>query len=66
MAFELELEDTSNIVLINVSKTISIEELKTMPWAAVWDYYCAQQNVPTGMSWFDEVKQYEKDVLSKR
>lgn len=43
-----------------------MEELKTMPWGAVWDRYCETRNVPVGMAWMDEVKQYEKDVLSKR
>ncbi|MBE5962428.1 MAG: L-rhamnose isomerase [Lachnospiraceae bacterium] len=42
------------------------EELKCYPFAAVWDYLCEQQNVPVGESWFEEVKQYEKDVLSTR
>ena len=43
-----------------------LEELKTLPYAAVWDYYCLKQNVPVGPAWIGEVKQYEKDVLSKR
>jgi len=43
-----------------------LEELKTMPYAAVWDYYCLKQNVPVGPAWIGEVKQYETDVLSKR
>lgn len=43
-----------------------LEELKSLPWAAVWDYYCAQQNVPVGMAWYDEIKAYETAVLSKR
>jgi len=47
-------------------RLVMFEELKTMPWAAVWDYYCIQQNVPVGLKWFDEIEQYEKDVLSKR
>jgi L-rhamnose isomerase len=42
------------------------EELKTLPWAAVWNYYCGRKGVPTGMAWFDEIRQYEKAVLSKR
>ena len=42
------------------------EELKSLPWAAVWDYYCQTHNVPVGLSWLDEVKHYEKKVLSKR
>jgi len=43
-----------------------LEELKTFPYAAVWDYHCLAQNVPVGPAWIGEVKQYEKDVLSKR
>ena len=42
------------------------EESKTLPFAAVWDYYCMNQDVPVGMAWMDEVKTYEKKVLSKR
>jgi L-rhamnose isomerase len=42
------------------------EELKSLPWAAVWDHYCAENNVPVGMAWFQEVKQYEDRVLAKR
>jgi len=43
-----------------------MEELKTLPWPAVWDHYCIKKNVPVGMAWFDEVRKYEKDVLSAR
>jgi L-rhamnose isomerase len=43
-----------------------MEELKTMPDAAVWDYYCLKNNVPVGMQWLDEVKTYEDNVLLKR
>jgi L-rhamnose isomerase len=43
-----------------------IEELKTLPLGAVWDYYCLKNNVPIGMAWLDEVRKYEKDVLLKR
>jgi L-rhamnose isomerase len=42
------------------------EEVKTLPLGAVWDYYCLQQGVPVGPAWLDEVKSYERDVLSKR
>lgn len=42
------------------------EELKSLPWNAVWDMYCAQNNVPVGESYIKEVQQYEKDVTSKR
>jgi L-rhamnose isomerase len=43
-----------------------LEELKTLPYGAVWDYYCARSDVPVGSSWLAEVKAYEKDVLAKR
>ena len=42
------------------------EEQKSMPWSAVWAYYCASQNVPEGIQWLDQVRNYEKDTLSKR
>ena len=42
------------------------EEARTMPFGAVWDYYCESRGVPAGQSWLAEVKRYEKDVLSKR
>jgi len=43
-----------------------MEDLKSMPWGAVWDAYCESQNVPAGTLWLNEVKQYETAVLSKR
>lgn len=43
-----------------------MEDLKSMPWGAVWDAYCESQNVPAGTLWLNEVKQYESAVLSKR
>lgn len=42
------------------------EELKSMPFGDIWDYYCQTQNVPAGAEWYDEVMKYEKDVLLKR
>jgi len=43
-----------------------LEELKGMPFGAVWDYACLQQGVPVGISFMDEIRGYEKKVLSKR
>jgi len=43
-----------------------LEELKTLPYGAVWDYYCARSDVPVGSSWLADVKAYEKNVLAKR
>ena len=43
-----------------------LEELKTWPYGAVWDYYCTKMNVPAREDWIAEVEKYEADVLSKR
>jgi L-rhamnose isomerase len=48
------------------ARLATMEELKSLPWTAVWDYYCSQKGVPIGMAWFDEVRRYEEQVLSKR
>ncbi|HUA37275.1 MAG TPA: L-rhamnose isomerase [Candidatus Sulfopaludibacter sp.] len=42
------------------------EEIKSLPFGAVWDFYCESRDVPVGDAWLAEVKQYEKTVLSKR
>ena len=43
-----------------------IEELKTMPFGAVWDHYCEMQGVPPGMAFMDEINAYEQDELLAR
>lgn len=42
------------------------EELKSLPFGAVWDYYCLTRDIPVGLDWLDEVRTYERDVLAKR
>jgi L-rhamnose isomerase len=43
-----------------------LEELKGLPFGAVWDYACLQQGVPVGYAYMDEIRAYEEKVLSKR
>ena len=43
-----------------------MEEVKSLPWGAVWDRYCETCGVSAGIAWLDEVKRYEAFVLSKR
>jgi L-rhamnose isomerase len=43
-----------------------LEELKTLPAGAVWDYHCMQQSVPVGKDWLEVVRAYERNVLSLR
>lgn len=55
---ELDGDYTSRLALV--------EELKTYPFAAVWDHYCEMMDVPVRDAWLAEVKKYEKEVLSDR
>jgi L-rhamnose isomerase len=48
------------------SRLALLEEVKTLPFGAVWEYYCQKQGVPVGTAWLDEVKRYEKEVTGKR
>ncbi|HRJ70752.1 MAG TPA: L-rhamnose isomerase [Terrimicrobiaceae bacterium] len=50
----------------HTSRLALLEELKTLPFGAVWDEYCLRQNVPAGRRWLDEVKAYEDGVLARR
>ncbi|MFS0597535.1 L-rhamnose isomerase [Peribacillus frigoritolerans] len=43
-----------------------MEEFKTYPFGAIWDYYCEKMNVPVKERWLTQVKEYEHDVLAKR
>ncbi len=43
-----------------------LEMVKVLPFGAVWDYFCERQGVPLDSQWLDEVRSYEKTVLSKR
>jgi L-rhamnose isomerase len=55
---ELEGDYTSRLALM--------EELKFMPFGAVWDHYCKTSNVPAGANWLEDVKKYENDVQIHR
>ena len=48
------------------SRLALLEELKTLPFGAIWDYYCLKQNSPAGTAWLDKVKAYEENILSRR
>ena len=48
------------------SRLALLEEMKTMPLGAVWDYYCLRSGVQVGVSYIDEIQQYERKVLRKR
>ena len=43
-----------------------LEELKAMPWQAVWEEFCDRAGMPAGLDWLTEVRAYEKKILSER
>lgn len=55
---EKEMKYTERMVLT--------EEMKTMPFGVVYDYYCFINNIPVGQEYLNEVKNYEKNVLLGR
>ncbi|MDD6245690.1 MAG: L-rhamnose isomerase [Firmicutes bacterium] len=48
------------------SRLALMEERKTLPFGAIWDYYCMKQDAGVSTDWLAKVKRYETDVLSKR
>ena len=42
------------------------EEMKSLPWTAVWDMFCLQNDVPVGEDYIAEIEKYEAEVTSKR
>jgi L-rhamnose isomerase len=50
----------------NHERLALMEELKTLPFSAVWDKLCLDAGAPVGIDWLDPVRDYEKSVLSKR
>ena len=55
---ELDADFTARLALT--------EEDKTLPFGAIWDYYCLKEGVPVGEDWLKEVRDYEKNVMSAR
>lgn len=47
-------------------KLALLEEMKSMPFGAVWDMFCYRNNVPVGESYIAEIQNYEKEITSKR
>ena len=56
------LQDEGNLTELLVMQ----EEMKTLPFCDIWAEYCERCGVKADASWYDEVKAYEEEVLSKR
>jgi len=65
----LEPADTLRTMELNgdfTGRLVLMEELKGLPFGAVWDYYCLQAGVPVGEAYLDVIRSYEKKVLAER
>ena len=56
-----KMQDSADFTALMVLQ----EELKTLPFEAVWEEYLVRENVK-GADWYDEVKEYEKQTLGVR
>lgn len=54
-----EAQDFTNLL-------VGLEELKTLPFGAIWEEFCCRANVPADGQWMAEIRRYEAEVLSKR
>ena len=50
----------------NFERMAYLEELKAMPWNALYTDYCVQQGVPVGEEYIRSIQDYEERVTSKR
>ncbi len=57
-----KLQNTNELTELQVVQ----DEMKTMPFGDIWDEYCRQCSVKCDREWFDDVKDYEIQVLNKR
>lgn len=67
-ALLMPVDNLKKIELANdfSSRMAMTEELKTMPFGAVWDYYLELEGMPAGFDWISKVKEYESSVQLKR
>ncbi len=57
-----ELQDNNEMTRLMVMQ----EEMKTMPFGDIWAEYLHQCGISSDRKWFDEIMEYEKEVLLKR
>ena len=65
------LENTAQLKQLELDGDLTgrlalMEEDKTLPFGAVWDYYCLREGVPAGDRWLDTVRDYEKRIMLAR
>jgi L-rhamnose isomerase len=58
----IKIEECGN----NFKRLAMLEDLKSMPYGVIWEYYCMKHNVPTGTDYIEAIMDYENTVLAKR
>lgn len=49
-----------------IERLALLDELRTLPLGAVWDYHCLKSGVPAGLDWLERVRHYEAETLAHR
>lgn len=57
-----KLQDNGDLTRLMVVQ----EELKTLPFGEIWNEYCRRCGAPCDGEWFEDVTNYEKQVLEAR
>ena len=57
-----KLQDENKLTELMVMQ----EELKLYPFNEIWEEYCNECGVAADQSWFNDVKEYDQEVLLKR
>ena len=57
-----KLQDNNELTELQVVQ----DEMKTMPFGDIWDEYCRRCGIKCDREWFNDIKEYETTVLSKR
>ena len=57
-----KLQDNNELTELQVVQ----DEMKTMPFGDIWDEYCRRCGVKADREWFEDVKEYENQVLKTR
>jgi L-rhamnose isomerase len=50
----------------NFQRLALLEELKSLPFGAVWNHFCDMMKVPAGLDWIEKVEEYEESFQRKR
>ena len=64
-AYDLARERYAEIG-VDTEKVLPQLEQKSMPWSALWEYYCLSHGIPEGIGWLQNVRSYELETLPRR